>query len=143
MKNLYILALLLLMSCSKSENDPKPTSIEGKWVFKSSSGTTSAEFEIVNMNNILTVSDSYGSFTVNGKTFAINFKNPLVLVDKNYPGKYNDITVQNSQNNSNDLIIFPYAEITSDYMQIKATQYIVASVVSQTTYTEDVVIKRK
>lgn len=114
MKNL-LLILVLFASCAKE--DPKPTSIEGKWKF--STKEISGEFEIVNYSGKLTVDNGPGGFfVIAGTKYEITVKQ---TISGSMPGPVTFYLIKSNPDGAN--ISLRNIDVNKTYDQLTTSLY--------------------
>jgi len=77
MKGAFQLLAFMFLIAGCTSDDPNYTSLVGKWTF--SSPKVKGSFEIADFSGSLAISDVNGSFSINGLTFQIAKKQPVVV----------------------------------------------------------------
>ncbi len=122
-KRLFIILLFsLFFSCSE-KNEPTPvvyTSLIGEWSFKGA--TVSGTFKISDFSGKLSIDDSFGSFTINGKTSLIT-KKYEVTIDGFKIVYLAMIGADIKTTNDNFLSFSQAGEYSSDYKTMTFSRY--------------------
>lgn len=132
------------MACTKA-SDPapatsKPTSLDGKWTFTIKTIQASGNFRIVTVFGSPTVDETYGQFTVNGKTYNIGVRQKMETASgQGSFSRFWLIATDQSQ------FVFDDAQVSSDLTTItaKSFYYSEGSNPPSKVYTETVVITRE
>lgn len=149
MKTALIFIVLIAMSCTKA-SDPapaastitKPTSLEGKWTFtiKSVSVQASGNFRIVTISGSPTVDETYGHFTINGKTYNIGIRQKMEVGST--PGSFSRFWLIASDQSE---FVFDDSQVSADFTTITAKKFFYFEGNNNPTqvYTETVIISRE